>query len=105
MTNLEIPQPIDNIFTMYSISNCIYCEKMKELFISNNLEYNKIDCDEFVRNEDEELKEEFLNFIKKNAGKEYKTFPMIFFGNQFIGGYNETNEYIKCKMLKFDEDF
>jgi len=104
MSKLEIPQPINNIFTIYSISNCIYCEKIKELFILNNLEYNKIDCDEFVKN-DEELKEKFLNFIEKNAGVKYKTFPIIFFGNEFIGGYDETNEYIKCKILKFDEEF
>ena len=34
-----------------------------------------------------------------------KTFPIVFHDGKFVGGFNETAEYIKCNLMKFDVDF
>jgi len=37
-------------------------------------------------------------FKIKISCKEVKTFPMIFFDEKYIGGYNETKTKIECFM-------
>jgi glutaredoxin len=106
---MNIPEPSEHIFTIYSKSNCIYCTKVELLFedyFENeqiNSEYKKIICDSYI--ETKNNKEYFINFIEKLANVKPNTFPMVFYGNQFIGGFKETEEYLKCKVIKFDEDF
>jgi glutaredoxin len=48
-----------------------------------------VDCDDYLV----ENKEDFLLFIQQMAGKEYKTFPMIFHNGNFLGGFTDTKEY------------
>jgi glutaredoxin len=51
-----------------------------------------------------EAKEEFLTFIKNLAHIECRTFPMVFFNGNFIGGYQETLEYVEKNILAFEEN-
>jgi glutaredoxin len=97
---MEFPEPQNGQFTVYSKSGCINCTKVKKLLQEKSLLFNVIDCDEFIL----ENKEEFLSFIQKLAGHEYRFFPMVFDSNKFIGGYTETNNYIN-KLLDFDSIF
>lgn len=108
--NIQLPQ--NNGFTVYSKSNCNYCNYLEVLLedyykeneenILNNT--IKINCDQYLTNE--ENKKEFIEFIK-NVGKidNVKTFPIVFHDGKCIGGFKETNEYIKCNMMKFDAKF
>lgn len=105
---MEFPQPQKGTITIYSKSGCIMCTKVKNLLNDKKLDHEVIDCDEFIL----ENKEEFLEFIKLTIGKEYKMFPMVFYNQQFIGGYNETLQYLtnlshECKneLLDFDSAF
>jgi hypothetical protein len=75
--------------------------KAKSLLKEKKINFNIINCDEYII----EDKEFFLSFIKDLTNKEVKTFPMIFYDNQFIGGYNETTEFVKGVLLAFDDDF
>ncbi len=76
-------------YTIYSKSGCPFCTKVKRLLEKEAPSPLLVDCDDYLV----ENKESFLVFIQEMAGKEYKTFPMIFHNGDFIGGFTETKEY------------
>ena len=87
---MEFEAPSETVYTIYSKSGCTYCTKVKKLLQEKGYAFDMIDCDEYLL----EDKEGFLKFIKENAGKEYKTFPMVFRSGYFIGGFMETKKLI-----------
>jgi disulfide oxidoreductase YuzD len=52
-----------------------------------------------------EDKDFFLNFIKQITNTEVKTFPIIFYDKEFIGGYSETIHFVDELILAFDIPF
>lgn len=99
---MEYINPIDKDFTVYSRSGCHYCTKVKQLLKSKSINFFTVDCDEYVL-EDKEL---FLNHMKSLTDKEIKGFPMVFHENIFIGGYNETKDYInKLDAFEINDNF
>lgn len=96
-------EPFENKFTIYSKSGCINCRKMKDLLKSCGFEYEIIDCDDYLL----EDKENFLSFIKSYSIVEWKSFPIVFFNEKFIGGLNETQTYLETfkRLEKFNLDF
>jgi glutaredoxin len=97
---MNIQEPKINEITIYSKSGCINCGKVKRLLKEKDIAFTVIDCDDYLL----ENKDDFLQFIEKLAGKDYKIFPMVFDGKTFIGGYNETSTYIE-NILDFDVSF
>lgn len=95
--NIEKPSQIG--FTVYSKTNCSYCTKVKQLLSDNKIFFLEIQSDDYLL----EDKEAFLSFIKEITEIEYRTFPMVFNNNQFIGGFTDT-EAIVSKQLSFNED-
>jgi len=91
---MEFEEPSKTAFTIYSKSGCTFCTKVKKLLLEKNYAFDMIDCDDYLI----EDKEGFLIFIKERAGKEYKTFPMVFRCGVFLGGFTETN-----KLLAIEE--
>jgi glutaredoxin len=87
---MEFEEPSKTVFTIYSKSGCTFCTKVKKLLLEKNYAFDLIDCDDYLL----EDKEGFLNFIKERAGKEYKTFPMVFRSGSFLGGFTETKKLI-----------
>jgi len=98
---MEFEKPIESGFTIYSKSGCSNCTKVKALLNDKNLLLKAIDCDEYIL----EDKESFLSFITSLSNKEVKTFPIIFYDGKFIGGYNETKEFVEELLLAFDANF
>lgn len=96
---MEINEPKKENYTIYSKSGCINCSKVKKLLTEKRYIFIEVNCDEFLI----ENKETFLLFISEKAKKEYKTFPMVFYNGEFIGGYNETIENIEKLEVKFDD--
>jgi glutaredoxin len=96
---MEFEKPKDSGFTIYSKSGCQNCLKVKNLLKEKKLDFNVIDCDDYII----EDKENFLLFINKLTQKDIKTFPMIFYKGEFTGGYNETKETVD-KLVSFDDD-
>ena len=92
---MQIEEPSDKCFTVYSKTNCKYCVLVKSLLDENKIPYNEINCDNYLG----EDKSYFLNFIKEKAGRDYKTFPMVFCDGKFVGGFVETDRLI----MDFDE--
>jgi len=79
--------PSEKGYTIYTKSQCIYCEKAKTLLKSEP--FTMIDCDEYINDD----KEAFLQFIEGLIGKSYRTFPMIFYDGKFLGGYTDSKEH------------
>jgi len=96
---MEIFPPLDKGYTIYSKSGCINCTKIKKLLLEKNIFFLDVQCDDFLI----ENKEHFLLFINERAQKECKTFPMIFYNGEFVGGYNEVKTNIEKLEVKFDD--
>jgi glutaredoxin 1 len=85
--------PVSSGFTIYGKSGCAYCDKVKDLLEEYDEQFIYVNCDEYLL----ENRDAFLEFIQKLAGKEYKTFPMVFNSAQFVGGYTDTMKIILDK--------
>jgi glutaredoxin len=96
---MEYIEPALNNYTIYTKSGCSNCTKVKKFIESENEKPLIIDCDEWLI----EDKPAFLEFIREKAGKECKTFPMVFYNKEFIGGFDETKVY-KEKQDAFSLD-
>jgi glutaredoxin len=97
---MEFEKPSDTGFTIYSKSGCPNCSNVKKLLKDKNLLFNVVDCDDYVI----EDRDNFLLFIKNLSEKEVKQFPVIFYEGKFVGGYNETKEYINKLILSFEDN-
>lgn len=92
---MSYPEPSKTGYTIFSKSGCTYCDQVKELLKEENKEFIMYNCDVFL----EKDKPAFLDYIKQKAGKEYKTFPMVFLDGAFIGGFMDTYKI----LLKEDD--
>ena len=81
-------------YTLYTKTGCNYCEKAKML-LNDEENLKIINCDNY----DKEL---FLDFIKIQAKREHRTFPMIFNNNNFIGGYSDLLVYLQDILSRND---
>lgn len=93
-----IPNNIISIYTIYGIKNCEYCYKIKEFFENKFKKTKKIivkyyDIDDLIKNNIiknyQEFQEKMEPFIHN-----YKTFPIIFFNGEFIGGYDDFMSFL-----------
>ncbi len=96
---MDIFEPLETGFTIYSKSGCSHCTKVKNFLRDKNIFFSEVDCDEYLI----EDKEGFLSFIKERTNIEYRTFPMVFKDGNFIGGYAETHHHFD-KLLNFNND-
>ena len=98
---MEIENPSDTGFTIYSKSGCPNCLKVKAFLNEKKIKFKLINSDENLI----EDKETFLIYITQIAKKEVRTFPIVFIDKEFIGGYNETVKFVNECILAFDETF
>ena len=76
--------PYENGYTIYTISNCKYCN-----LLCNDIKSKKyiINCDKYLLSLRE--RDNFYKYIHKYTIKPYIYFPMVFKEGVFIGGYKE----------------
>ena len=98
---MEYIKPSINGFTVYSKSGCPNCLSVKKIIKNNFFLISEINCDEYIL----EDKEKFLEFIETIAGSSHKTFPIVFYEGNIIGGLNETKLLIDTLLLSFEENF
>ncbi len=65
---------------IYTSSTCPYCNQAKDLFKKLNLSYEEINLDR-----DPELR---MKLSEENKG--WRTVPMIFVNDKFLGGYSDV---------------
>ena len=76
------------VITIYSKSNCIFCDKSKALLKGLGLTY-----DEKMFGKDFNTPEELYEAV----GKQVRTMPQIDIDGVLIGGYNQLVEYFMEK--------
>jgi len=74
---------------IYTSKFCIYCNMAKQLLTKLNLIFEEIDI-----NQDEKAREELMS--KHN----WRTVPMIFINDKFVGGYDDLNRLQQSEQLK-----
>ena len=101
---MSYPYPSLGLFTIYSIPDCIYCEKVKQLLENNHKKYVIVSCESFLMNH----RDEFLATMDQLAGKVQRTFPFVFSDKVFVGGYQDTVALLekeKKESISFHDDF
>ena len=76
--------PIKNGYTIYTISDCKYCNMVKD---DIKTKIKVVDCDYFIKTL--RGRDKFYKYIHKYTITPYIHFPMIFKDGKFIGGYKE----------------
>jgi glutaredoxin len=99
--NQDYIAPAADNYTIYTKSGCPNCTKVKKLLETGNKKPLIVDCDEWLI----EDKPAFLEFIREKAGKECKTFPMIFHNGIFLGGFDETVRFKEKQDAFLDTEF
>jgi glutaredoxin len=83
-----------NYFIIFSLSFCNYSKKTKEYLKNKQLKYKNYVVNKYYNN--------FFTLLKKlsksnpllNINLNHKTFPIIFYNNKFIGGYDDLIKFI-----------
>ena len=82
---------------IYTSSYCGFCESAKKFLSQKNIPFKTVDL-----SNDEELR------TKLSLEHNWRTVPMIFFGDEFIGGFRElvdlTAKGLLDEKLKLDTD-
>lgn len=98
--DLSIYAPRDGQLTVYSKSGCPNCSKVKTFLKDKYVKFVVVDCDDYILQD----KTRFLTVIQQLSGTNPKTFPFIFDGKTFIGGFAETIKYLD-RLFDFDLSF
>jgi glutaredoxin len=94
MSFLEISDT-PTLYTVYTKSDCFYCNKIKQLMEECTENVNYILCDEWLINK----RILFLNIMRIKTQKDDVTFPIVFFEGKYIGGFDEYEKKIKNNSL------
>jgi glutaredoxin len=90
-------------YTVYTRKFCIYCDRVKELLDSHKKVVNVIECDSMIQHN----RASFLEMIDSlTVPRVHRTFPYVFIGDVFIGGFDDTQRYIEEQGLgySFNDD-
>jgi glutaredoxin len=98
MSFLEIPNT-PSLYTVYTKSECSYCDKIKTLMNECNENVNYILCDEWLTTK----RILFLNIMRVKTQKDEITFPIVFFEGNYVGGYNEYELKIKNNAFELTD--
>ena len=93
---MEIIEPQEKSFTIYTKSGCPNCIKVKGLFYTSPIKPLIVDCDEYLMKD----RTAFLEFIKTKKENDSPTFfPIVFNNGVYIGGYNEILALIRYSSM------
>ncbi len=78
------PDP-PSCITVYSKEHCQFCKKTKDFLEKYKISFVEVHLD----SSDEERYVKERDDLISRTGGHHKTFPFIFVGNQFLGGYTD----------------
>ena len=92
-------KPSVGTYTIYTKSDCIYCDNVKELL--KNEKVVIVSCDEMLKND--EKKKHFLEIMDMLTNmKPHRTFPFVFKDDQFLGGFDDTKKVYNWQIQTDD---
>jgi len=103
MNDIIIPECRDRHYTIFTKSQCKYCDNIKSLMIEEKEDVEYISCDEMLRIN----RDSFIDFMKKRTNVETITFPIVFYNGVYVGGYDDYHEKVKQRCfdnLDFEND-
>ena len=78
----------NKLLTIYSKTNCKYCNMAKALLKEFNQSYSEINLD------DNEKRKSFYKEKSNQEGIEINSVPQLWNGNHYIGGYDKLKKYL-----------
>ena len=95
MNEIIIPECRATQYTIFTKSQCKYCDNIKSLMMNEKEDVEYIQCDELLRIN----REYFIDFMKKRTNKELITFPIVFYDGEYVGGYDDYNQKVKQRCF------
>lgn len=86
---MQFTFPESSGYTIYTKTGCKWCVQAKRFFT----EAHTVNCDQMLLDD----RKAFLVEMDALTGG-HRTFPMIFYDNQFIGGYHESIKRVMNDM-------
>jgi len=83
-------------FIIYTKSGCPNCDKAKKLLEKE--ETVIFNCDQMLKND----RDEFIKSMELKTRRPFKTFPVIFINDDYLGGYEDLTSYL---IFDLDEEF
>jgi len=80
----------NDVYTVYTRLHCTYCDKVKELLYQNNRSITIIECDTMLENDRTSFLDKMDSLTFPSV---HRTFPYVFKGSVFIGGFDDTEIY------------
>ena len=91
---MDIPPPSTQSVTIYSRPYCVYCEKCKVFLEEKGIPFNEVKLD--VESESYDANRDYL---VSRSGCNHKTYPFVFVGDTFVGGYTDlVNAYSTLRL-------
>lgn len=88
MQPITIPQPQKKGYTIYTRNGCEYCKLTKQLLQPTI--HTIVDCNNLYLDNKDRFFEKMAEYTKKS----HKTFPIIFYNAEFVGGYSEIKQIL-----------
>lgn len=83
-------------FVIYTKNGCPNCDKAKKLLEKE--ETIIINCDQMLKNN----RAEFIKSMELKIRRPFKSFPIIFIGDDYLGGYEDLASHL---IFDCDDDF
>ena len=90
---MDFKLPNSTGFTVYTKNDCYYCTITKELLNKYFETADIIPCDDYLVND--KLKQTFISIMNSLTKDKFKTFPVVFYNGEFIGGCYETGVFLQ----------
>lgn len=86
--------PSKTTFTVYTKSGCGHCERVKAVLPADTI---YVSCDDVIAND----RDAFLERMEEWSQKKHRTFPFVFHKGTFIGGREDTEQYMAFQDTEF----
>ena len=82
------------MFIIYTKTGCLNCSKVK-LMLYNEPKI-EINCDELLKTN----REAFMNDMEKKMKYKFKSFPIIFIDDIYLGSYDDLVDYLNFELVE-----
>lgn len=82
------------MFIIYTKSGCLNCSKAKLML------YNEpkivVNCDDLLKTD----RQSFMNDIEKKMNSKFKSFPIIFIDDVYLGSYDDLVDHLNYQLVE-----
>lgn len=82
------------MFIVYTKTDCLNCAKVKLLLRDKSKII--VNCDDLLSSD----RQSFVSEMEKKMKCKFKSFPMIFIDDVYLGGYEELMDYLQFELVE-----